>query len=109
MLKYKNYAGLVEYDDVGKIFTGEILGIRSVITFQGRTPEDIEDSFIQAIELYLSMCKEDGVSPDKPYSGRFNVRIPSELHHDIALQALSEHKSLNDWAKETFERAVKTH
>jgi predicted HicB family RNase H-like nuclease len=29
----------VEYDAEGKIFTGEVIGIRSGITFQGRTPE----------------------------------------------------------------------
>ena len=45
MLKYKNYLGIVEYDAEGKIFTGEVLGLRDVITFQGRTPEELEGSF----------------------------------------------------------------
>jgi predicted HicB family RNase H-like nuclease len=108
MLKYKNYAGIVEYDDEGKVFTGEVIGIRTVITFEGRIPDEIEESFKQSIDMYLNMCKEDGVLPNKPDSGRFNVRISPELHHDIALQAISEHKSLNDWAIHTFESAVKS-
>ena len=108
MLNYKGYNGTVEYDSDGKIFTGEVLGIRSVITFEGRTADEIEESFRQSIDLYLEMCKEDGVSPDKPYSGRFNVRIPPELHHDIAIQAARERKSINDWAIEAFEKAVKS-
>jgi predicted HicB family RNase H-like nuclease len=108
LLKYKGYPGIVEYDDKGKIFTGEVIGVRAVLTFEGRTPEELEDSFRKSIDLYLSMCKEDGISPDKPYSGRFNIRIPPQLHHDIALRAASEHKSLNEWTIDTFERTVKS-
>src|SRR5512133_29199 len=100
MLKYKGYVGVIEYDSHGKIFTGEVIGLRSVLTFQGRTPEEIEDSFKESIDLYLAMCKADGVTPEKPYSGRFNVRISPELHHAIAVQASIEQKSLNDWAIE---------
>jgi len=108
VLKYKSYVGMVEYDSEGKIFTGEVIGLRSVITFEGRTPEEIEDSFRKSIELYLEMCKSDGVTPEKPYSGRFNVRIPAELHHEIAVQAAVEKKSLNEWVVEAFEMAVKS-
>ena len=76
MLKYKNYLGLVEYDAEGKIFTGEVLGLRDVITFQGRTPEELEDSFRQSIDFYLEMCARDKVSPEKPFSKKspFDVR-----------------------------------
>jgi predicted HicB family RNase H-like nuclease len=108
MLQYKGYHGIVEYDSDGKIFTGEVIGVRSVITFNGKTPEELEESFRQSIDLYLKMCEEDGASPDKPYSGRFNIRISPELHHDIAVHAIGEHKSINEWAIEAFEKAIKS-
>jgi len=107
MLKYKDYIGDIEYDAEGKIFTGEVLGLRTVLTFQGRTAEEIEESFKQTIDLYPEMCREDGVSPERPYSGRFNVRIPPGLHREIALHAISERKSINEWVIDTFKRAVK--
>ncbi len=107
MMKYKDYIGNnIEYDAEGKIFTGEVLGLRSVLTFQGRTPEEVENSFKETIDLYLELCKQDGVSPERPYSGKFNVRIPSELHREIALKASAEKKSINEWAIEAFEKAV---
>lgn len=107
MLKYKNYIGdNLEYDANGKIFTGEVLGLRTVLTFQGRTPDEIEKSFTETIELFLAMCKEDGVSPERPYSGKFNVRIPPELHREIALQSTSERISINEWVIETFNKSV---
>lgn len=106
MLKYKNYIGMVEYDAEGKIFTGEVLGIRSVITFQGTTPEELEASFRESIDLYLEMCREDGVNPDKPYSGRFNVRISPEMHKDIVYRAAQERKSLNEWVNEALRKSL---
>ena len=108
MLKYKNYVGLVEYDSEGKVFTGEVIGIRSVITFQGRTPEELESSFRQSIAMYLEMCREDGVSPEKPYSGHFSIRISPHLHQGIAMSAKVKHQSINDWAIDAFEKALRT-
>ena len=106
MLKYKGYAGIVEYDAEGKIFTGEVLGIRSVVTFQGRTPEELEASFRDSIDLYLAMCREDGVQPEKPYSGKFNVRISPELHRALAVKAAEQRKSLNEWVAEALSKSV---
>jgi predicted HicB family RNase H-like nuclease len=108
MLKYKEYAGMVEYDDEGKIFTGEVLGIRAVITFEGRTPEELEQSFKESIDIYLTMCEQDGISPEKPYSGRFNVRIPPDLHREIVYEAASQRKSLNEWVTNAFYKARKS-
>jgi len=106
MLKYKDYLGEIEYDSEGKIFTGEVKGLRAVLTFQGRTAEEIEESFRNTIDLYLAMCREDGVSPEKPYSGHFNVRIPPELHREIAFSAAEEKKSINQWIIDTFQKAI---
>lgn len=106
MLKYQGYSGIVEYDSDGRIFTGEVIGLRSVITFQGRTADEIEASFRESIDVYLEMCKEDGVAPEKPYSGRFNLRISPELHRKIAQRAAVERKSLNDWVSETLNNSL---
>jgi predicted HicB family RNase H-like nuclease len=52
------------------------------------------------------MCKEDGVVPQKVYSGKFNVRVPSNLHAEIAEVAIAEGKSLNQWISDTMDQAV---
>ena len=59
MMEYKNYTGIVEYDTDGRIFTGEVIGLRDVVTFQGRTPDELEDSFRESIDFYLEMCRQD--------------------------------------------------
>jgi predicted HicB family RNase H-like nuclease len=106
MLTYKNYTGIVEYDEHGKIFTGEVVGLRDVITFQGRTPQELEKSFRESIDFYLEMCARDGVPADRPFSGRFNVRLNPDTHRKIAAAAARDRKSLNQWVAEAIEKAL---
>ncbi|MBW7877141.1 MAG: type II toxin-antitoxin system HicB family antitoxin [Candidatus Cloacimonetes bacterium] len=58
------------------------------------------------MEEYLRICKERGISPHKEYSGKFNLRIPPELHSKIAVLAASEDKSLNQWVAEKLEKSL---
>jgi predicted HicB family RNase H-like nuclease len=106
MLKYKSYTGIIEYDEQGKIFTGEVVGLRAVITFQGRTPQELEDSFHTSVDLYLQMCREDGTKPEKPYSGKFNLRLDQALHREISERAALARISLNDWVTEAIRKAL---
>ena len=64
--------------------------------------------FHDAINDYLDTCQEIGKKPDKPFSGRFLVRIDPELHRDIALKAIEEKKSLNAWVDETLKDFLET-
>jgi predicted HicB family RNase H-like nuclease len=40
-MKYQDYEALVEHDDKARIFHGEVLHIRDVITFQGSTVDEL--------------------------------------------------------------------
>ena len=102
MMNYKGYLGTVEYDDQAKIFHGDIINTRDVITFQGTTVKEIERAFRDSIDDYLAWCKEDGVEPEKPYSGRFNVRLSPELHRQIAVIAKKKRVSLNSFVEKAI-------
>lgn len=101
-MNYKGYTGHVEYDHEAKIFHGEILDIKDVITFQGQTVNEIEEAFQDSIDGYLQFCEEREEKPDKPFSGKFVVRISPSLHHLIYLQAVQSRKSLNRWITDTL-------
>ena len=106
MLKYKEYSGHVEYDDEAHIFHGEVLDTKDVITFQGKTVDEIEHAFRDSIDDYLAFCDERGEQPDKPFSGKLVLRIPFSLHHRIYLKASELGKSLNNYIVEILKRAV---
>ena len=58
MLTYKGYAGQVEFDVEAGIFHGEVVDIRDVITFQGRSVEELTRAFRDSIDDYLEYCKQ---------------------------------------------------
>lgn len=105
MLKYKGYTGQVAYDDEVGIFHGEVLDLRDVITFQGKSVEEIEQAFRESIDDYLEFCEQRGEEPDKPFSGRLMLRLPRDLHRKAYVNAQREGKSLNQWIAEKLEKA----
>jgi predicted HicB family RNase H-like nuclease len=106
MMEYKGYTAKVEFDDEAEIFHGEVIGIKDVVTFQGKTPKELKKAFKESVEDYLSFCKERGEAPDKPFTGKFVVRISPELHRKIYLSAKLSNESINAWLNEKLEGVV---
>lgn len=96
-MKYKGYFGHVQYDDEAKIFHGEVVGLRDIITFQGTSVDELEQAFKDSVEDYLAWCRERGEKPEKTFSGTFNLRISPELHAKLAFQAKTMGLSLNSY------------
>jgi len=94
-MKYKEYLGEVTYDAEAKIFHGEVLGLKDVITFQGTTVDELEKAFKDSIDDYLIWCKERGEAPEKAFSGNLRIRISPDLHAKLAHAAVIQHTSLN--------------
>jgi predicted HicB family RNase H-like nuclease len=104
MLKYKGYTGHAIFDDEAGIFHGEVDDTRDVITFQGRSVDELETAFRESIDDYLEWCAERGKSPDKPFSGRVVLRMPPPLHRRLATEASRQGKSLNTVMLEKLEK-----
>ena len=80
MMEYKGYIGKVAIDDEAGILYGEVINIRDVITFEGTSVAELQIAFHESVDDYLAFCTERGESPEKPFSGKFVVRLPAELH-----------------------------
>lgn len=103
MMHYKGYIGCVEYDDEAGIFSGTVINTRSVITFQGTSVEELRREFQLSVDDYLEWCREDGVEPEKPYSGKFNLRLSPSLHQRVARAARSLNMSLNSFVEKSLQ------
>jgi predicted HicB family RNase H-like nuclease len=68
MMNYKGYIAKVEFDDEAMIFHGEVIGIRDVVTFQGKSVKEIEKAFHDSVDDYLDLCKDRGEELDNPKS-----------------------------------------
>ena len=102
MIKYKGYIGKVSYDSHLKVFHGDVIGLNHVITFEGTNAKEIEQSFKDAIDDYLEMCEEEGIKPQKSFSGKFIVRLSPDLHEKLAFEAGLRNKSLNTFVVEAL-------
>ncbi len=106
MMQYKGYTGRVEFDDKADIFHGEVIGLRDVITFQGRTVKEVRRAFRESVEDYLAFCAKRKEEPEKPFTGKFMVRLPPDLHRKVYVAAKQAGTSLNAWIAETLEHST---
>lgn len=107
-MSHKGYTARVEYDERDDIFVGRILGIRSIISFHGKTVAELRTEFVYAVNDYLAECEQGGIAPEKPASGKLLLRIPPETHGRALVAAQAAGKSLNQWATEVLQHAVRT-
>ena len=107
MMEYKGYIGKVEIDDEVGILYGEVINVRDVITFEGTSVEETQQAFHESVDDYLEFCAQRGESPEKPFSGKFVVRLPAELHRKAYIQAKLKNKSLNSWVTEVLQSVLR--
>lgn len=106
MMEYKGYIGVIEYDHDAKIFHGDIINIKDVITFQGTSVEELDKAFKESIDDYLDWCLSEGSQPEKPYSGKFNVRLSPELHREVAIKAKKMKLSINSFVEKALKDEI---
>lgn len=127
MMKYKGYFGSVfacsmnedrismkkdassdkevkYFDEEDGIMHGEVIGLKDVITFQGKTVKELKEAFHESVDDYLAWCKERGEKPEKTYSGNIRLRMNPDLHAHLALEAARKNMSLNDLINEKLRK-----
>lgn len=106
ILMYKDFIGSVHFSADDKVFHGKIEGITDLVTFEGKSVDELEKAFHEAVNDYVTLCKEAGKEPLKSCRGSFNVRIPSELHIKAMKQAVKLGIPLNQLVQKAIEKAV---
>ena len=105
-MNHKGYIARIEFDERDGILVGRVLGLRTMISFHGETVVELRSAFGSTIEEFLQDCKEQGVRPERPASGKVMLRIPPEVHGAALVAAQAAGKSLNQWATEVLEEAA---
>jgi predicted HicB family RNase H-like nuclease len=103
-LEYKGYKGSVEYSKEDDCLFGKVQGMsKDLIVYEGQTLAELRKDFEDGIDSYLEGCKVEGVEPAKPYSGKLNLRMSSELHSRVAAFVAGTGTTINDF----INRAIK--
>ena len=106
IMEVDGYKAKIEYDAEIDQFRGEILGLNGSADFYGKNPATLRREFRNSLRVFLEVCEEKGINPVREYSGKFNLRIPPNLHSKIAAQATAQNKSLNQLVSEILEQSI---
>jgi predicted HicB family RNase H-like nuclease len=102
-LQYKGYDGSVLYSAEDRLLHGTLLGIRDMVSYEGTDVDTLEANFRGAVDEYLAFCTAEGKTPDTPFKGSFNVRLPQDLHKRAALYAEEHNRKLNSVVQEALQ------
>lgn len=106
-LQYNDYIGSIEYSKEDNMFYGKVLYINDTILFEGETIKKLVKDFEEGVDHYLAVCKAEGVEPNKPMSGVFNVRTTPEYHYKLSVISKRENLSLNKIVNEAIQFFIK--
>ncbi|MCP5037583.1 MAG: type II toxin-antitoxin system HicB family antitoxin [Rhodobacteraceae bacterium] len=107
MKSYKGYVPTIWLESDDHLFHGVVEGIRDTVHFAGTSVDELEKAFHDSVDVYLEMCEDDGVRPEKPYSGKLAFRTTPEHHRLISEAAAASARSINQWMDAVLEQAAR--
>jgi len=106
LMNIEGRPAVISYDpDIGML-RGEFVELNGGADFYAKDIKGLKREGTISLRVFLEACKEDGVEPVKAYSGRFNVRIPPDLHARTTAAAHAAGQSLNQWIEDTLKSAA---
>ncbi len=67
-MAFGDYVAKIDFDSELMMFHGRIINLRSVINFYVKSVGELQKEFETSLRVYLDICKEKGIEPDRPYS-----------------------------------------
>ena len=107
VLTHRGFIGSVHFSAEDNVFFGKIEGINDLITFEGRTVDELITAFHYVVDEHINDCEKENFSLERSYKGSFNVRISPELHRRAALTAKTQGISLNQLVNNSLTRMLK--
>lgn len=104
-IQYKGYVGSVEFSEEDGVFFGKVMGIRSLISYEGENAKELIKDFHGAIDDYLEYCKAEGKEPEIAFRGSFNIRLTPELHKKLYIYTTAHQMSINKYIEDTLEKS----
>ena len=106
LMHIDGYDAVVTYDPDIDQFRGEFVGLNGGADFYAADLKGLKREGRISLKIFLQACEEDGVSPRKPYSGKFMVRVDPKIHAAVVTAAAANGVSMNEWVAQAIERAA---
>lgn len=97
IMTINGYHAVIAYDEEIDMFRGEFVALNGGADFYATDITNLRKEGEISLRVFLDACRERGIEPRKQYSGKFNLRVPPDLHERLAAQAAAHGKSINAW------------
>ena len=97
IMTINGYHAVIAYDEEINMFRGEFVGVNDGADFYATDITNLRKEGEISLRVFLDACRERGIEPRKHYSGKFNLRVPPDMHERLAAQAAAHGKSINAW------------
>lgn len=104
VMRFGDYCAEVGFDPSARMLHGRVIGTSAVIDFYGKDYDELEQEFRTSVDDYLDWCRDDGVAPEKTWSGKLTLRASDEQRRRYAVAAALARKSVNAWMVDVLDR-----
>ena len=75
IMEINGYKAVIQFDPEIEMFRGEFVGLHGGADFYAADVDSLKREGAASLRVYLDMCREDGVEPERPFSGNLNLRL----------------------------------
>lgn len=109
MKKSDRYLKVVEWSDEDRCYLGTCPGLM-LGGVHGEDETAVYRELCQVVEEWIEIHDEDNeplppATAGRSYSGKFVLRLGSDLHRWVAIEAIRSGKSLNSYCRDVLESA----
>lgn len=73
IMEINGYRAIIQFDPETDMFRGEFIGLNGGADFYAKDVDGLRKEGEISLQVFLDMCREDGVEPRKEFSGKYNA------------------------------------
>ena len=95
VMEHKGYLGSIEYSQEDNVMYGKVMGINSLIMYEGTNIQELKNEFENMVDDYLDMCARNGVEPEIPSGDEINITLDPETRRQVNKLIQAQNITLN--------------
>lgn len=112
MKERDRYLKIVEWSEEDQCYIGSVPGWIGACC-HGENEEKVYKELCRIVQEWIDIYQRDGMplppsSVGKKYSGKFQLRTGSDLHHALAIKALQSGESLNSFCVKVLKKSIRS-
>ncbi len=101
--EYKGYYGSISFSDPDNVLYGKVLGIRSLVSYEGETIKSLKEDFEGAVEDYLELCEERNMTPEKSTFTPQSLHLSPNLQSEVQVYSQSKGTTMQEVVEQAVE------